>query len=67
MNTQQVNVPVVAYGTLDNLSGITPYFNATQVYVGTSQESPLAEYLSGVVTARSSHLAYCTGIGWSNP
>ena len=53
MNTQQVNVPVVAYGTLDNLSGITPYFNATQVYVGTSQESPIAEYLSGVVSARS--------------
>jgi hypothetical protein len=53
MNTQQVNVPIVAYGTLDSLSGITPYFNATQVYVGSSQESPLAEYLSGVVTARS--------------
>lgn len=53
MNTQQLNAPVVAYGTLDNLSGITPYFNATQVYVGTSQESPLAEYVSGVVSSRS--------------
>jgi hypothetical protein len=53
MNTQQVNLPVVAYGTLGNLSGITPYFNANQVYVGTSQESPLAEYVSGVVSARS--------------
>ena len=53
MKTEQVNLPVVAYGTLGNLSGITPYFNATQVYVGTSQESPLAEYVSGVVSSRS--------------
>jgi hypothetical protein len=49
----QESTPIVAYGTLDNLSGITPTFNATAVYAGTSQESPLAEYLTGVVSARS--------------
>jgi len=53
MKTEQVSVPIVAYGTLGNLSGITPYFNATQVYVGSSQESPLAEYVDGVVSSRS--------------
>jgi hypothetical protein len=56
MNTEQINVPVVAYGTLDNLSGITPYFNATQVYVGSSQESPLSEYITGVVSSRTGPL-----------
>jgi hypothetical protein len=49
----QINTPIVAYGTLAGLSGITPSFNATAVYAGTSQESPLAEYLTGVVSARS--------------
>ncbi len=50
---QQQNLPLAVYGTLDNLSGITPTFNATQVYFGTSQESQLAYYLTGTVTARS--------------
>jgi hypothetical protein len=49
----QENVPLAVYGTLDNLSGITPTFNATEVYVGTGQESQLAYYLTGTVTARS--------------
>ena len=48
--TQQT--PLAVYGTLDDLSGITPTFNATQVYVGTAQESPLAFYFSGTVTVR---------------
>ncbi len=52
---QQQNLPLAVYGTLDNLSGITPTFNATQVYFGTSQESQLAYYLTGTVTARSSN------------
>ena len=42
-----------AYGTLGDLSGITPGFHATAVYAGTSLESPLADHLSGVVSARS--------------
>ena len=44
--------PLAVYGTLDDLSGITPTFNATSVYGGTSLESELAEYLTGTVSAR---------------
>jgi hypothetical protein len=51
--TQQQNLPLAVYGTLDNLSGVTPTFNATEVYFGISQESQLAYYLTGTVTARS--------------
>ncbi|HEY0766702.1 MAG TPA: hypothetical protein VGD47_01985, partial [Steroidobacteraceae bacterium] len=47
------NTPTAAYGTLGDLSGITPGFRATAVYVGTSLESPLADHLTGVVSARS--------------
>jgi hypothetical protein len=50
---QPENTLVVAYGTLDNLSGITPTFNATSVYVGLIVQSPLDDNISGVVTARS--------------
>jgi hypothetical protein len=48
-----VETPLAAYGTLDNLSTITPTFNATAVYGGTSLESELAEYVSGTVSSRS--------------
>jgi hypothetical protein len=51
--TQQQNMPLVVYGTLADLSGITPTFNATQVYFGQIQESQLAYYFTGTVTARS--------------
>ena len=51
--TQQQNLPLAVYGTLDNLSGVTPTFNATEVYFGVSQESQLAYYLTGTITARS--------------
>jgi hypothetical protein len=51
--TQQQDLPLVVYGTLADLSGITPTFNATEVYLGQAQESQLAYYLSGTVTARS--------------
>ena len=44
---------VAAYGTLGNLSGITPTFNATSVYVGLVLQDPLADDISGVVSARS--------------
>jgi hypothetical protein len=50
---QQQTSPVVVYGTLDDLSGITPKFNASEVYFGIAQESQLAYYLTGTVTARS--------------
>jgi hypothetical protein len=51
--TQQQNSPLVVYGTLADLSGITPTFNATQVYFGQIQESQLAYYFTGTVTARA--------------
>ena len=47
------NTIIAAYGTLGDLSGITPGFHATSVYVGTSLESPLADHITGVVSARS--------------
>ena len=51
--TQQVSTPIIAYGTLGDLSGDTPTFNATAVYVGTVAQDPLLEELTGVVGARS--------------
>jgi hypothetical protein len=50
---QQQDLPLAVYGTLGDLSAITPTFNATEVYFGTSSESELAYYLTGTVTARS--------------
>jgi Domain of unknown function (DUF4382) len=52
MASLQENTPTAAYGTLGNLSGVTPGFHATAVYVGTSLESPLADHINGVVSAR---------------
>jgi len=48
-----VGAPVAAVGTLTSLAGITPTFNATEVYAGSSLESPLADYVTGIVAARS--------------
>jgi len=53
MASLQENTPTAAYGTLGDLSGITPGFHATAVYAGTSLESPLADHIRGVVSARS--------------
>ena len=50
---QPQNTSLAVYGTLDNLSAVTPTFNATEVYVGISQESQLAYYVTGTVSARS--------------
>lgn len=49
---QPENTIIAAFGTLGDLSGITPGFNATSVYVGTSLESPLADNVTGVVSKR---------------
>jgi hypothetical protein len=46
-------VTVTAYGSLGNLSTITPELNATAVYAGTSVISPGNEALRGVVASRS--------------
>ncbi|HKD53873.1 MAG TPA: hypothetical protein VKB72_06595 [Steroidobacteraceae bacterium] len=53
MQNLQISTPTAAIGTLDNLSGITPTMNATQVYAGVSLESPIAVTVTGVVGARS--------------
>jgi hypothetical protein len=47
------NSSSAAYGTLGDLSGITPGFHATAVYAGTSLESPVAQHIGGVVSARN--------------
>ncbi len=47
------NTIIAAYGTLGDLSGITPGFHASSVYVGTSLESPVVQHMGGVVSARS--------------
>jgi hypothetical protein len=64
---QPESTPIVAYGTLGDLSGITPTFNATSVYVGTSQESELAEYVTGTVSARSGDVLSLTGATFLSP
>jgi len=51
MSNLEVSTPIASYGTLGNLSTITPAFNATAVYAGTALESPLAGYLTGTVAA----------------
>src|SRR6267378_1728039 len=58
---------VAAYGTLGDLSGITPGFHATSVYVGTSLESPLAEHIGGVVSARSGNTLTVHGATLRSP
>jgi hypothetical protein len=47
------NSTSAAYGTLGDLSGIKPGFHGTAVYAGTSLESPVAQHIGGVVSARN--------------
>src|SRR5207253_6142314 len=61
------NAPTAAYGTLGDLSGITPGFHATAVYAGTSLESPVAEHISGVVGARSGNTLTVHGATFLTP
>jgi hypothetical protein len=53
MQSLLVSTPIAAYGTLGSFSTITPGFNATAVYAGTSLESPVSDYLTGIVSAVS--------------
>ena len=72
MKTLLISTPIAAYGTLGSFSTITPGFNATAVYAGTSLESPLADYLTGTVSAVSGnslnlHGATCVSrLGWTS-
>jgi hypothetical protein len=61
MSQLQISTPTLAIGTLDNLSGITPSMNATEVYAGQSEESPIAVELTGVVVARSGNTLTVAG------
>jgi hypothetical protein len=46
------NTPLAAFGTLSSLSGITPSFNASAIYAGSSLESPIEDYVTGTVNER---------------
>jgi hypothetical protein len=59
--TQPESTLIVAYGTLGDLSGITPTFNATQVYAGAILQTELADQISGVVSARSGNIVTVHG------
>ena len=61
LGAQPQNTLIVAYGTLGDLSGITPTFNATQVYAGLILQTPLADQISGVVSARSGNIVTVHG------
>jgi hypothetical protein len=63
MKSQQISEPIAAYGTLGSFATITPTFNATSVYAGTSLESPLADFITGVVSARSGNTLTVRGAG----
>jgi Domain of unknown function (DUF4382) len=65
-STNVTDTPAVAYGTLDNLSGITPTFNATSVYVGTSEEDPLADFITGTVSVVNGDTLTIQGASYLN-
>jgi len=48
-----VSTIIAAYGTLGALNSLTPAFNATQVYAGTSLENLSETRVNGTVSARS--------------
>jgi hypothetical protein len=54
-------ITITAYGTLGNLSTITPALNASAVYAGTTVISQGNEALRGVVTARSGNTLTLSG------
>ena len=54
-------ITITAYGTLGDLSTITPVLNATGVYAGTTVISQGNEALRGVVTARSGNTLTLSG------
>jgi hypothetical protein len=47
------NTPVIAIGSLGDMSTITPAFTATQVYAGTVVSNGQYEHVRGIVTARN--------------
>lgn len=67
LNNQPENSLVLAYGTLGNLSGITPTFNATSVYAGIIVQSPIDDELTGVVSARTANTLTVAGGTYFTP
>ena len=69
MKKLQISTPIAAYGTLGSFATITPTFNATEVYAGSSLETPLADFLTGTVSAVSGNTvtvyggSYVTRVG----
>ena len=64
MQSLLISTPIAAYGTLGSLSTITPSFNATAVYAGTSLEDPLADFLTGTVSAVSGATLTLHGVSY---
>ena len=64
MQSLLISTPIAAYGTLGSLSTITPSFNATAVYAGTSLEDPLADFLTGTVSAVSGNTLTLHGVSY---
>ena len=62
-----VGTPLAAYGTLASISTITPSFNATAVYGGTSLENPVAGLLTGIVSSRSGSTLNLRGVTYFPP
>jgi hypothetical protein len=51
MKSLQISTPIAAFGTVGGFGTITPSFTATAVYAGTMVEDPLADSLTGTVSA----------------
>jgi len=62
MQKLQISTPIAAYGSLGSLATITPTFNATEVYAGSSLETPLADFVTGTVSAVSGDTLTMTGV-----
>jgi hypothetical protein len=64
MQSLQISTPIAAYGTLGSFATITPGFNATAVYAGTSLENPLADFATGIVSAVSGDTLTLSGASY---
>jgi hypothetical protein len=63
------NLQVAVYGagsSLGNLSTITPSFNATSVYVGTSLESTIEDQITGIVSGISGNTLTVLGAAYAD-
>lgn len=65
MQSLQISTPIAAYGTLGSFATITPSFNATAVYAGTSLESPLADFVTGTVSSVNGSTVNVHGVSFA--